>query len=80
MSHHDDPLSRKDPKQYPVLRNLQFSPIKEGEDQFIVLWDPDRSEQRETCPAAQLLFFIVQHFDGEHSIAGDRRAVLETFR
>lgn len=30
----------KDPTQYPVLRNLQFSPIKQGEDQLVVLWDP----------------------------------------
>ena len=29
-----------DPKQYPALRNLQFSPIKEGEEQYMVLWDP----------------------------------------
>src|SRR5512147_2454174 len=57
----------KDPKQYPTLRNLQFSPIKEGEEQYIVLWDP-------TCLSKEKLvlplnyFFIVQHFDGEHSL------------
>ena len=28
----------KDPNQYPALRNLQFSPIKEGEEQYMVLW------------------------------------------
>ncbi|MBK9306028.1 MAG: hypothetical protein IPM58_02810 [Nitrospira sp.] len=32
----------KDSTQYPVLRNLQFSPIKQGEDQLVVLWDPSR--------------------------------------
>ena len=57
----------KDPKQYPVLRNLQFSPIKEGEDQFIVLWDPSGlSKEKLVLPLNY--FFIIQHFDGEHSL------------
>lgn len=57
----------KDPAQYPVLRNLQFSPIKEGEDQFIVLWDPTGlSKEKLVLPLNY--FFIIQHFDGEHSI------------
>ena len=57
----------KDPKQYPTLRNLQFSPIKEGEDQFVVLWDPTGlSKEKLVLPLNY--FFIVQHFDGDHSI------------
>jgi len=57
----------KDPEQYPALRNLQFSPIKEGEDQFIVLWDPTGlSKERLVLPLNY--FFIIQHFDGEHSL------------
>ena len=57
----------KDPKQYPVLRNLQFSPIKQGEDQFIVLWDPTGlSTDKLVLPLNY--FFIIQHFDGEHSL------------
>ena len=57
----------KDSKQYPVLRNLQFSPIKQGEDQLIVLWDPSGlSKEKLVLPLN--FFFIVQHFDGEHSI------------
>ena len=57
----------KDPKQYPILRNLQFSPIKQGEDQFIVLWDPTGlSKDKLVLPLNY--FFIVQHFDGEHSL------------
>ncbi|HJT22714.1 MAG TPA: AmmeMemoRadiSam system protein B [Nitrospira sp.] len=57
----------RDPKQYPVLRNLQFSPIKEGEDQLIVLWDPSGlSKDRLVIPLNY--FFIIQHFDGEHSL------------
>ena len=57
----------RDPEQYPVLRNLQFSPIKEGEDQFIVLWDPSGlSKEKLVLPLNY--FFIVQHFDGEHSL------------
>ena len=57
----------KDTKQYPVLRNLQFSPIKEGEEQYIVLWDPSGlSKEKLVLPLNY--FFIVQHFDGEHSL------------
>lgn len=60
-------MTTKDPMQYPTLRNLQFSPIKEGEDQFIVLWDPTGlSKEKLVLPLNY--FFIVQHFDGEHSI------------
>lgn len=57
----------KDSAQYPVLRNLQFSPIKQGEDQLVVLWDPSGlSKEKLVLPLN--FFFIVQHFDGEHSI------------
>lgn len=56
-----------DPAQYPVLRNLQFSPIKQGEDQLVVLWDPS-GLSREKLVLPLNLFFIVQHFDGGHSI------------
>ncbi len=57
----------KDPIQYPVLRNLQFSPIKQGDDQLVVLWDPSGlSNEKLVLPLN--FFFIVQHFDGEHSI------------
>ena len=57
----------KDSTQYPVLRNLQFSPIKQEDDQLIVLWDPSGlSHEKLVLPLN--LFFIVQHFDGEHSL------------
>lgn len=57
----------KDPVQYPILRNLQFSPIKQGDDQLIVLWDPSGlSTEKLVLPLN--FFFIVQHFDGAHSI------------
>jgi AmmeMemoRadiSam system protein B len=57
----------KDPKQYPVLRNLQFSPIKEGEEQYVVLWDPSGlSKEKLVLPLNY--FFIIQHFDGDHSL------------
>ena len=57
----------KDPAQYPVLRNLQFSPIKQGEEQYVVLWDPTGlGKERLVLPLNY--FFIVQHFDGEHSL------------
>src|SRR3990170_1973023 len=57
----------KDPKQYPVLRNLQFSPIKKGEEQYIVLWDPT-GLGKEKLVLPLNYFFIVQLFDGEHSL------------
>jgi hypothetical protein len=57
----------KDPSQYPILRNLQFSPIKEGEEQYIVLWDPT-GLGKEKLVLPLNYFFIVQHFDGEHSL------------
>ncbi|MDH4152277.1 MAG: AmmeMemoRadiSam system protein B [Nitrospira sp.] len=57
----------KDSVQHPVLRNLQFSPIKQGEDQLVVLWDPSGlSKEKLVLPLN--FFFVVQHFDGEHSI------------
>ena len=57
----------KDPKHYPVLRNLQFSPIKEGEEQYVVLWDPSGlSKEKLVLPLNY--FFIIQHFDGDHSL------------
>lgn len=57
----------KDPRQYPILRNLQFSPIKEGEEQYIVLWDPSGlSKEKLVLPLNY--FFIIQHFDGDHSL------------
>jgi hypothetical protein len=57
----------KDPKQYPVLRNLQFSPVKEGEEQYVVLWDPSGlSKEKLVLPLNY--FFIIQHFDGDHSL------------
>lgn len=57
----------KDPQQRPTLRNLQFSPIQEGEEQYVVLWDPTGlSKEKLVLPLNY--FFIVQHFDGEHSL------------
>jgi AmmeMemoRadiSam system protein B len=57
----------KDPREYPLLRNLQFSPLKEGEEQYIVLWDPSGlSKEKLVIPMSY--FFIVQQFDGEHTI------------
>ncbi|MGH7220799.1 MAG: hypothetical protein ACREI1_10785, partial [Nitrospiraceae bacterium] len=57
----------KVPNQYPALRNLQFSPIKEGEEQYMVLWDPTGlSKEKLVLPLNY--FFIIQHFDGEHSL------------
>lgn len=57
----------KNPKQYPVLRNLQYSPLKQGEDSFVVLWDPTGLSQEKLVLSLNY-FFIIQHFDGRHSL------------
>ncbi|MCA9474082.1 MAG: AmmeMemoRadiSam system protein B [Nitrospirales bacterium] len=57
----------KDPKHYPALRNLQFSPLKQGDEQYILLWDPSRlSHEKLVIPLP--FFFLFQFFDGEHSL------------
>ena len=57
----------KIPLSIRFLRNLQFSPIKEGEEQFMVLWDPTGlSKEKLVLPLNY--FFIIQHFDGDHSL------------
>jgi AmmeMemoRadiSam system protein B len=68
----------KDPKQYPILRNLQFSPIKQGEDQYIVLWDPT-GLGKEKLVLPLNYFFIVQHLDGEHSLTDIGALYLKRF-
>ena len=68
----------KDPKHYPILRNLQFSPIKQGEDQYIVLWDPT-GLGKEKLVLPLNYFFIVQHFDGEHSLTDIGALYLKRF-
>lgn len=51
----------------PVLRNLQYSPIKEQDEQYIVLWDPSGlSSEKLILPLNY--FFIIQHLDGRHSL------------
>ncbi|MBI4401844.1 MAG: AmmeMemoRadiSam system protein B [Nitrospirae bacterium] len=60
-------LSAKDPKQFPLLRNLQFSPVKDHDEQYVVLWDPTGlSTERLIVPLHY--FYLFQHFDGEHSL------------
>lgn len=68
----------KDPKHYPVLRNLQFSPIKQGEEQYIVLWDPT-GLGKEKLVLPLNYFFIVQHFDGAHSLMDISALYLKRF-
>ncbi len=57
----------KDPKIYPALRNIQYSPMKQGEEQYIVLWDPTGlSDEKLIIPLN--FFFLFQFLDGEHSL------------
>lgn len=52
---------------FPHLRNLQFSPLKEGEEQYVVLWDPSGlSTEKLIVPLSY--FYLLQFFDGEHSL------------
>ena len=51
----------------PLLRNLQFSPLKEGDDQYVLLWDPSGlSTEKLIVPLSY--FYLLQFFDGEHSL------------
>ena len=53
----------KDSKNYPILRNLQYSPLKQGEEQYIVLWDPTGlSAEKLVLPLNY--FYLFQFFDG----------------
>ncbi len=54
------------PKPYPALRNIQYSPLKQGEEHYIVLWDQSGlSDERLIIPLN--LFYLFQFLDGEHS-------------
>ena len=54
------------PKPYPALRNIQYSPMKQGEEHYIVLWDPSGlSAEKLVIPLN--LFYLFQFMDGEHS-------------
>ena len=60
-------MVEKDPKNFPILRNLQYSPLKQGEEQYIVLWDPTGlSGEKLVLPLNY--FYLFQFFDGEHSL------------
>lgn len=60
-------IVEKDSKNYPLLRNLQYSPLKQGEEQYIVLWDPTGlSTEKLVLPLN--FFYLFQFFDGEHSL------------
>ena len=58
---------QKHPPKPPRLRNLQFSPIKQQDEQYIVLWDPTGlSAEKLIIPLNY--FYLMQFFDGEHSL------------
>ena len=60
-------IPKKDPINYPILRNLQYSPLKQGDEQYIVLWDPSGlSSEKLVIPLNY--FYMFQFFDGEHSL------------
>ena len=54
------------PKPYPALRNIQYSPMMQGEEHYIILWDPSGlSSEKLIIPLN--LFHLFQFMDGEHS-------------
>ncbi len=54
------------PNPYPVLRNIQYSPMKQGEEHYIILWDPaGLSAEKLIVPLN--FFYLFQFLDGEHS-------------
>ena len=54
------------PKPYPALRNIQYSPMMQGEEHYIILWDPSGlSGEKLIIPLN--LFHLFQFMDGEHS-------------
>ncbi|MER3425082.1 MAG: hypothetical protein C4293_19465, partial [Nitrospiraceae bacterium] len=57
----------KDRKQFPILRNLQFSPLKQHDEQYIVLWDPTGLTSEKLIVPLNY-FYLLQFFDGEHSL------------
>ncbi len=57
----------KDSKQFPLLRNLQFSPLKDEDEKYVVLWDPSGLTQERLIVPLNY-FFLLQYFDGEHSL------------
>ncbi len=55
------------PKPCPALRNIQYSPMQQGEEHYIVLWDQSGlSAERLIIPLN--LFYLFQFLDGEHSL------------
>jgi MEMO1 family protein len=57
----------KDPKQFPLFRNLQFSPLKQQDEQYVVLWDPSGLTSEKLIVPLNY-FYLFQFFDGEHSL------------
>lgn len=52
---------------YPLLRNLQFSPIRENDEQYVLLWDPTGLTAEKLIVPLNY-FYLLQFFDGEHSL------------
>ena len=59
--------STRTARPFPLLRNLQYSPLKEGDEQYILLWDPSGlSAEKLIVPLSY--FYLLQFLDGEHSL------------
>lgn len=59
--------SARTARPFPVLRNLHYSPLKQGDEQYVVLWDPSGlSTERLVVPLSY--FYLLQLLDGEHSL------------
>jgi hypothetical protein len=59
--------SAQSARPHPLLRNLQYSPLKEGDEQYVLLWDPSGlSAEKLIVPLSY--FYLLQFLDGEHSL------------
>lgn len=58
---------RHDTRSRPLLRNLQYSPIRQEDEQYVVLWDPS-GLTTDKLILPMNYFYLLQFFDGEHSI------------
>lgn len=53
--------------EYPRIRNIEAFPVKDGEEQFICLRDPQNYSDK-TIFLSPPTFFIISMFDGKHSV------------
>ena len=64
---------------YPKLNNIEAFPVEYGGQKLICLRDP-RNIKGNALFVSPTTLFIIQHFDGKHSIVDIQRSYMERFR